>query len=433
MDQHPKMKYVYVGVDSHKDTHCAVMLNCFFEKLEEVTFRNTPTECDRFLQHMNAVKPPGISLAFGLEDVSAYGRHLLLLLKQNNAVVKHVNAGLVANERKSYSNGEKTDAIDAECAARVLLSRFDALPDADSQDKYWILHGIVVRRRNIVKLTTNLKNHLHSYLTGHYPHYSEFFSEIDSLAALTFYEHYPSPSHLKGVSSDELYAFLKQHSPLHNWRAKAQEILAYVEADGSTKSDYQEARDALVYSIIRQIRTNQAELETVTDTLAEFLTRFEYKLETMAGIDVVTAAELIAEIGDISKFDTPAKLARYAGIAPITFSSGKSDVKAAHQRGNRTLNWLLYQLSIRVTMVNNNVILNPIFYRYYQKKISEGKTKRQALKCVQRRLVNILWQMMTYKTEYLNPPQEDIREGPVEDVSPEPGGKMQAKKAKATP
>ena len=36
---HPKMMYVYVGIDSHKDTHCAVVLNCFFEKLGRNQFR----------------------------------------------------------------------------------------------------------------------------------------------------------------------------------------------------------------------------------------------------------------------------------------------------------------------------------------------------------------------------------------------------------
>jgi len=47
--------------------------------------------------------------------------------------------------------------------------------------------------------------------------------------------------------------------------------------------------------------------------------------------------------------------------------------------------------------------VNPIFYDYYRKKISEGKTGKQALKAVMRRLVNIVYGMMKYKTEYINP------------------------------
>jgi len=65
---------------------------------------------------------------------------------------------------------------------------------------------------------------------------------------------------------------------------------------------------------------------------------------------------------------------------------------------------------VTMTAGRHKKIVNPFFYDYYHRKISEGKTKRQALKCVQRRLVNIIWSMMTYKTEYINPPTKDYRE-----------------------
>jgi len=48
-------------------------------------------------------------------------------------------------------------------------------------------------------------------------------------------------------------------------------------------------------------------------------------------------------------------------------------------------------------------VINPIFYKYYHKKISEGKTKPQAIKCIQRRLVNIIYNMMKHKRPYDNP------------------------------
>ena len=60
------------------------------------------------------------------------------------------------------------------------------------------------------------------------------------------------------------------------------------------------------------------------------------------------------------------------------------------------------------TDLKNKKMINPIFYEYYQKKLKEGKTKSQALKCVQRRLLNIIWNMMTYKTEYINPPTKNL-------------------------
>lgn len=173
---------------------------------------------------------------------------------------------------------------------------------------------------------------------------------------------------------------------------------------------YQEAQDQAVRSTINQIKNNLQEIASIDAILEDFLEHFDYKLQSMRGIDNVTAANLIAEIGDISRFSTPAKLARYSGVAPVTYSSGKSSLQYANQRGNRTLNAIFFSLAVVVTMTvgRHKKIINPFFYHYYHKKISEGKTKRQALKCVQRRLVNIIWSMMTYKTEYINPPTQDF-------------------------
>jgi transposase len=130
----------------------------------------------------------------------------------------------------------------------------------------------------------------------------------------------------------------------------------------------------------------------------------------MTGINVVTASQMLSCIGDIKRFSTPAKLARYAGIAPITHASGKKDLQFANQRGNRELNSLFYNLAVRVsaTVGSTNKVLNPFFYDYYHRKLSEGKTKPQALKCVQRRLVNIIWTMLTKNEEYVNPPMYDV-------------------------
>ncbi len=405
---HPKMKYTYVGIDSHKDTHCAVLLNCFFEKLGEISFNNTPSEFDSFLAEVQRLKLKGTKPAFGLEDVTAYGRSLTVFLTGKKQVVKHVNAALVASERKSRNILHKTDSEDAECAARVLLSRFDQLPDSEPQDKYWVLETLVTRRRSIIKLNTALKNHLHAFITSHYPSYHKFFVNIDCKSALVFFEKYPSPSKLEGVTEAELAELLEEHSNKRLRLEKAQQILSCIKKDGNTTTDYQEARDMAVKSTIRQMKTNLTEIESIDTILESFLDNFDYKLQTMRGIDTVTASSLIAEIGDISRFPTPAKLARYSGVAPVTYASGKTDVQYSNQRGNRTLNSTFFRLAVAVTMTagKNKRVINPFFYDYYNKKLSEGKTKRQALKCVQRRLVNIIWGMMTYKTEYLNPPTE---------------------------
>jgi len=93
---HPKMRYTYVGIDSHKDTHTAVFLNCFYEKLGELTFSTTPSDFPRFLEDAGKLLYEGTEFAFGFEDISAYGRSLVKFLANQGKLVKHVNAALVA-------------------------------------------------------------------------------------------------------------------------------------------------------------------------------------------------------------------------------------------------------------------------------------------------------------------------------------------------
>jgi len=406
---HPKMKWTYVGGDSHKDTHTMVFIDCFFGKIGEITFRNIPSEFDAFLKEAQKFKVIGTSFAFGLEDVSAYGRALNVFLTEKKQLVKHVNATLVASERKSRNTLQKTDSFDAECAARVLLSRFDELPVCDPQDKYWILGSLVARRNSIVKLNVALINHLHSLITDNYPDYRKYFPNIATKTALIFFEKYPSPVKLFGVSAEELTEPFKNTRNNRFTIARAEEFLAYIEKCGFKASEYQAEKDFTIMSTVRQLTANLYEIAEMDKQLESFLPKFDYKLTSMKGIDTVMASKLIAEIGDIKRFPNPAKLAKYAGVSPVTYASGKSDCQYANERGNRELNQIFFSLAMNLTKPTgiNRKIINHYFYSYYLKKISEGKTKKQAIKCVERRLVNIIYGMMKNNTEYINPPTYD--------------------------
>ena len=400
---HPKQKWTYVGIDSHKNFHTAVFIDCFFEKIGEITFPNLPSKFAAFLSDAAKLKTDGTELLFGLEDISMYGRTLAAFLTKNGQNVKHVSALLVARERKNQNIVQKSDSIDAGCAARILLSKFGELPDAAPDDKHYILRSMVMRRNFIIKNNSSLKNHLHSILTQHYPNYTHFFPNIDSKASLAFFMRYPSPSALKDVDIQELTALFREATRGKVGFAKAQTILETLQ---DTAVPFQEIRDEAVRSTIRQIQANLTEIEQLEKSIALFLEKFDCTLTSMNGIDVVSAAQILSCIGDIKKFPTPAKLARYSGVAPVTYASGKKDLQFANQRGNRELNSIFHLLAVRLitTIGPANKVMNPFFHEYYNRKISEGKTKRQSLKCVQRRLVNIIWTMLTNNEEYVNPP-----------------------------
>ena len=401
---HPKMQYTYVGIDSHKETHTAVFLDCFFDKLGAISFGNRQDDFESLIRAANQLKQHGTELLFGLEDVSNYGRALTKFLMAANQPVKHVNAFLVAQERKNL-NLDKSDLADAECTARILISRFISLPDAEQDERYHILRTLVVRRDFLARNNTMLKAYLHSLLTVDFPNYHKFFSDLTGKTALAFFTKYPSPTLLRDTTAEELAQLLTQHSGGLLGLKRAIEIL------NATDLIYvHEVRSKTVQSAIRQLQYNIQELEAVEADLFLVYEEFNTTLTSMTGLDFVSASKLLSCIGDIRKFSTPAKLAKYAGIAPVSYSSGKKNMQFANTRGDRELNSLFFNLAARLinTFEPGHKAFNPFFYDYFHRKLSEGKTKRQALKCVQRRLINIIWTMLTNNEDYVNPPMISV-------------------------
>jgi len=400
---HPRMTRTYGGVDSHKDSHTIVFLNCFHDKLGEITIGSAPSEFSKFIKRAKKYLQPNTTWAFGFEDTSAFGRAFVKYLVEKGYHVKHVEASKVATERGQTLH--KTDSYDAECACRVLINQFDSLPDANPQDKYWILTNLVTRRNAIVKINVMVKNSLHGALADNYPHYKQFFSTVTRGSALAFYDAYPSPHHLEDVSLEELTEFIKTASKGILGAKKAELILNHVQRDNVPKLEYQEIQDFTVRSLVRQVKNNLEELQAIDCEIEKLLQEFNYPLTSIKGIDNLTCAKIIAEIGDISRFKSAKHLAKYSGVAPVTFASGMTNLQRANARGNRKLNEIFFKIAlVSVTPIGkNNVLVNPIFYHYFQKKLSEGKTKTQALKCVQRRLVNIIFNIMKHQRPYNNP------------------------------
>jgi hypothetical protein len=212
---HYKAKHIYIGLDTHKFSHTAVIMNCWQEKLGEITLENKPTDYPLLVEAVRKHIKRGITPIYGLEDVGGVGRALSVYLIKNNYKVKEVNSALSASERKSRPIFHKSDSFDAYCIAKTLFSHLNELQDARPHSKHWALSQLVTRREGMVKNLTVLKCQLHAQLSHNYPSYHKFFSEVDGKTALAFWEKYPSVEKLKNDTVDDLYAFLYEKS--HNF------------------------------------------------------------------------------------------------------------------------------------------------------------------------------------------------------------------------
>ncbi len=142
---------------------------------------------------------------------------------------------------------------------------------------------------------------------------------------------------------------------------------------------------------LKQIKRKQ---EKYREQLALLLKEQGSNLTTIPGISTVLAAKIVAHSGGIERFENLNKFINYSGIAPKEKSSGKTKKHKKTFSGNRKLNHTFF-LAAMIQIQRNEAAK-----AYYQKKISEGKTKKHALRCVMKRIACIVYGMLKSGEEY---------------------------------
>jgi len=258
---------------------------------------------------------------------------------------------------------------------------------------------IVTHREGLVREQTRVKNRLHALLPYAYPSYQQFFAEPFGKTALAFWERYPSPEHLQRTNLQELTAFLQEQSHYALGRKRAVAILEAAPEPNARL--YQAERDELIRQQIRQLRYLQAGIAEGERQLAGLVQESGQHLQSLPGGDVVTAAELLVGIGDVSRFATPDKLARYAGIAPKEWGSAGKGSRTRSEHGRRSLHTVFFRLAVAQVQVSRKGAPRcPESRAYYEKKLQEGKSKKAALTCLMRVLVRVVWRMLKHKAPY---------------------------------
>lgn len=406
-----KDEYLYIGLDIHKESHTAVLMNYLEEPIGKIKIRNNISGFKRLYAYVQKYKEK-LTPMFGLEDVTHYGRSLAIYLLEKDDVVKEVNSALSYMERMSYATTKKNDTWDAQCICSVLIRRQELLPDANPQDYYWTMKHLVNRRNALVKANTALLRQFHDQIQNTYPSYKKFFKHIEGSASMAFYEQYPSPGCLEETNEEELGAFLREHSNNTCSNKRAEFILNLIEADAVRERDYQYARDYIIQSMIRNMRFNLEEMKRLEEVQAELLKELNYHLETIPGVGTVTASALVGNIGDIKRFKSANKLASFAGIAPLySGSAGKGRNYQNKSLGNRELYNVFYFLAIQQVQLDKNGEPRCKEMRdYFEYKVSHGKTKVQALLCIMRKLVRIVYSMMKHESVFRMPESSIIFE-----------------------
>lgn len=356
---------LFVGVDVHKDTHTAVGLTPFGEKVFEMTIGN---KAEDFISLIEKTKNEAERIMliphFGLEDVHSWGERLSSFLAEEGLSVVSVAPVLVDNRRSKTTHPEKSDSLDAKGVAEVMIQRIDKLPlyKLTEEGKYAKqIRELSLEREGLVKERVRIKNQLHVLLhrihnTGYRTKFKDSFSK----------------------------------KALRHWLR-------------STPKSTDAILEKRMKRAVRRLLDLREEIQEIEEELEMVMKNNGQIIATASGCGTVIAAELVGEIGDISRFHSPGALAKYAGCAPREHSSGKTVRWRKTRSGNRRLNRAFHRMALsQISRSGNDAARS-----YFKRKISEGKTKAQSLVCLRRQLVNIVWMILKHKTEYRYPQKLD--------------------------
>jgi transposase len=355
---------LFVGIDVHKDTHTAVGLNPFGEKIFEMQIGN---EAEDFISLIEKTKVEAdkarLIPSFGLEDVHSWGERLSNFLVEEGLPVKAVAPILVDHCRSKMTHPEKSDSLDAQGVAEVMIQRIDTLSAyklTEEAQKAKQIRELSLEREWLVKERSRLKNQLHILLHRmHNSGYRTKFKDPFSKKALRYW----------------MRSALKDTDTILKQRMKR---------------------------AVRRLLDLREEIQEIEEEMETMMKDSGQTIATASGCGAVIAAELIGEIGDVSRFHSPGALAKYAGCAPREHSSGKTIRWRKTRSGNRRLNRAFHRMALSQISRSGNDAARA----YFKRKISEGKTKAQALVCLRRQLVNVVWMMMKHRTEYRYPQEK---------------------------
>ena len=146
---------------------------------------------------------------------------------------------------------------------------------------------------------------------------------------------------------------------------------------------------------VRIARELVSRCRSMNKTISELDQELEHRTEQIApallelpGCGAITAAKLLAEIGPVDRFKNDAQLARHSGVAPLQASSGKTQRHRLDRGGNRQLNAALYRVAI------TQARYHPDAKAYLERKRAEGKSRREAIRCLKRLLVRVVFQTL---------------------------------------
>jgi transposase len=332
------MAAVMIGVDPHKASHTAVTISAAEEPLGELRVRACAAQAERLLAWAAAWP----RRTWAVEGAGGLGHLLAQQLLAAGERVLDVPPKLGARVRLlATGDVNKNDPNDARSVAIAAL-RSPGVREVRADDHAAVLKIWSKRYRDLGRTRTQVVCRLHAVLCDLVP----------------------------GGVSRPIYA------------AHAARILQQITPPDAVAA----ARCELAAAFLDDLRHIDAQIRETRKKLATAVQATGTSLTGLFGVGPVIAAAVIGDVRDVSRFPGRNHFAAYDGTAPIEVSSGPRKIYRLSRRGNRRLNHAIHMAA--VTQIRHQ---HSDGRAYYDKKLAEGKTPKEALRALKRQISNAIF------------------------------------------
>ena len=320
-------------------------------------------------------------------------------LVEAGMTVVPIHPNTVKASRARYrSHGGKSDASDAYVLADLLRTdghRFKAL--SPQGDEILALRALVRGRDDLVATRVQLANQLRTLLESFWPGAAVVFADIDSPIALAFVERYPTPLSAKTLGAKRMAAFCAQHA--YSGRRCAEELLARLhQAPQSACSELQmQAMGELARGLARTLKSMVEQIRLLSSRIEHLLASLEDGriLMSFPRAGRICAAQILAELGSVrERFDSDEHLAAEAGVAPVTYASGKHKAVVFRWACNHRLRKAL------TCLADNSRHASAWAAAIYAKARGRGCDHPHAIRILSRAWLRVIWRAWTDRKPY---------------------------------
>jgi transposase len=331
--------------------------------------------------------------AVAMEATGHYWQNLFAALVGAGFEVALLNPVRTHNFAKEELARTKTDAVDALGIARFAQQKRPPptrLPDSVTLE----LRELVRLRDRVVQDMGDATRRLHRLVDLGFPEFTRYVKKLDSELAITLLREYPTAAAFPAVPRPVAKL-------VYDGRRKVGTELARELTEAAKVSVGRHHGDA--YRV--QIRYACEDIDVARRRLRELENRIETMLRdhevgtlltTITGIGPQTAARILAEVGEFTRFTNPGKLAAFVGAIPGIKHSGKAKPRGAMTTiGHARLRSALWMPLLAA------VVHNPWLRAYYRRLVANGKAKKVALVASMRKLLHAIYSVATNRRAFV--------------------------------